>query len=276
VLAAALALTASVSWGVGDFLGGLASRRRPMLTVLAISELSGLALFLVVLAVTRDPVPPVGTLAWAVAAGTVGGIGLGALYRGMATGAIGVVAPLSAAAPAIPVAVGIAGGERPSAVQLAGVALALVGIVLASRERTETGVRLAAGVELAFVAALGFGLYYVFIDRAADGGVLWAVTTSRATASAFGVGAALAFRRLRAPLRDVPGLGAIGLFDAGANGLLALALRHGLVSLVSVLSSLYPVTTVLLARGALGERIARPQLLGVALAIAGAALISAG
>ena len=276
MLAAALALAASVSWGCGDFLGGLASRRRPMLTVLAVSETSGLVLIVVVLAGSGERAPDWGSLGWAVGAGVVGCAGLGALYRGMALGAIGVVAPLSAAAPAIPVAVGIATGERPSPLQLTGVAFALAGIVLASRERTEGGIKLAAGVELALVAALGFGLYYVFIDRASAGGPLWAVTTSRATATVLAVGAALAIGRLRSSLRSVPQLAVIGVFDVGANGLLVLALRHGLVSLVSVLSSLYPVTTVMLARVALRERIARQQLAGVVLALAGAALISAG
>ena len=106
---------------------------------------------------------------WAVAAGISGTVGLGALYRGMAVGAIGVVAPLSSASAVIPVGVGIATGERPSGLQLGGVAFALVGVVLASRERIEGRVRIAAGVELALLAAAGFGLYFVLIDHAADG-----------------------------------------------------------------------------------------------------------
>lgn len=276
MLAAALALAASVSWGLGDFLGGLTSRRLPALTVLAVSEVAGLAAIAIVLVVSGERVPDAASFAWAVAAGLVGMVGLGALYRGMAIGAMGVVAPLSAASAVIPVAVGVATGDRPSRVQLAGVCCALVGVVLASRERTERGTRLAAGVELALVAATGFGLYYVFIDRASDGGAVWAVTTSRGTATIAALAAAAAVGSLRVPAAMAPRLALVGLFDVGANGLLALALTHGLVSLVAVLSSLYPVTTVLLARAVLAERVASTQAAGVALAIAGAALISAG
>jgi drug/metabolite transporter (DMT)-like permease len=275
LLAVALALAASVSWGLGDFLGGASSRRTSALAVLAVSELAGLALVGIVLAVSGEPWPGA-TALWAVAAGLSGAVGLGALYRGMAVGAIGVVAPLSAASAVIPVGVGIATGDRPSALQLAGVAAAIVGVALAARERVEGQMRLAAGVELALLAAAGFGLYFVFIDRAADGGALWATTVSRAVASVGALAAALAFGRLRTPGRMVPVLVLVGCFDAGANVLLAIAFRHGLVSLVSVLSSLYPIVTVVLARVVFGERPARSQQLGVALALAGAALIAAG
>lgn len=276
MLAVALALAASVSWGFGDFLGGLTARRLPALTVLAVSELAGLAAIALVLVARGDSLPGSASLLWAVGAGIAGMIGLGALYRGMAIGAMGVVAPLSAASAVIPVGVGVATGERPSPLQLAGVAIALAGVVLASRERTELGARLAAGVELALVAALGFGLYYVFIDRASEHGALWAVTTSRGTATLLALGAAAVVGSARPPARMLPRLCLIGFFDVGANGMLALALTHGLVSLVSVLSSLYPVTTVLLARAVLSERVARAQALGVALALGGAALISGG
>ena len=141
--AIALALAASVSWGVGDFLGGTSSRRISALAVLAVSEVAGLALALVVVAASGEPWPGEAAL-WAVGAGVAGMAGLGALYRGMAVGAIGVVAPVSAASAVIPVGVGLATGDRPSGLQLGGVAVALVGVALASRERIEGRVRLAA------------------------------------------------------------------------------------------------------------------------------------
>jgi drug/metabolite transporter (DMT)-like permease len=275
VLAIGLALAASVSWGVGDFLGGTSSRRVSAITVLAISEVAGLALAALVVPASREPWPGSAAL-WAVAAGIAGTLGLGALYRGMAVGAIGVVAPVSSAAAVIPVAVGIATGDRPSGLQLGGAACALVGVVLASRERIEGRVRLAAGVKLALLAAAGFGLYFVFIDHAADGGAVWAATISRATASVAAVGAALALGRMRAPRRLLPVLVLVGCFDVGANILLALALRSGLISLVSVLASLYPIVTIALARATLGERPQRLQQVGIALALTGAALIAAG
>jgi uncharacterized membrane protein len=270
-----LALAASVSWGIGDFLGGTSSRRTSALAVLAVSEVAGLVLAAVVVEASSEPWPGSAAL-WAVAAGIAGLAGLGGLYRGMAVGAIGVVAPLSSAAAIIPVCVGIATGDRPSGVQLAGVGCALVGVVLASRERVEGRVRLAAGVELALLAAAGFGLYFVFIDHAAEHGAVWAATISRATAAVLAVAIALALGRLNPPARLLPVLVLVGCFDVGANILLAVALRHGLISLVSVLASLYPIVTVLLARIVLGERAERTQQVGVGLALTGAALIAAG
>lgn len=275
MFAIGLALAASVSWGVGDFLGGTSARHISAITVLAISEAAGLALAALVVPASGEAWPGSAAL-WAVAAGISGTVGLGALYRGMAVGAIGVVAPLSSASAVIPVGVGIATGERPSVLQLGGVAFALVGVVLASRERIEGRVRIAAGVELALLAAAGFGLYFVLIDHAADGGAIWAATISRATASVVAVGAALALGRLRAPARMLPVLALVGCFDVGANMLLALALRNGLISLVSVLASLYPIVTIALARATLGERPQRAQQLGIALALTGAALIAGG
>ena len=275
MFAIGLALAASVSWGVGDFLGGTSARRVSALAVLAVSEVAGLVLAALVLVPAREAWPGQAAL-WAVAAGIAGTVGLGALYRGMAVGAIGVVAPLSAASAVIPVGVGIATGDRPTGLQIAGVVAALVGVALASRERIEGRVRIAAGVELALLAATGFGLYFVFIDRAADHGAIWAATISRTTASVLAVAAALALGRLHAPARLLPVLCLVGCFDAGANMLLAVALRHGLISLVSVLSSLYPIVTVLLARAVLGERTARSQRVGVGLALTGAALIAGG
>jgi uncharacterized membrane protein len=158
---------------------------------------------------------------------------------------------------------------------LALVAAALAGVALASREPDVTA-RLAAGVGLALVAAAGFGCYFVFIDEAADASPAWAVLVSRGAASAAAVSVALALGRLRPPAAALPPLIVIGLFDVGANGLLALALSKGLVSLVSVLSSLYPVVTIALARAVLGERIGRVQAAGAVTALAGVAMISAG
>ena len=274
-MAIALALAASALWGVGDFLGGVTSRRLATLTVLAVSQFAGLLGVLLAAVLLGG-----GFLSWtgaaaAVLAGLGGLVGLGGLYRGMAVGAIGVVAPISASAAVIPVAVGLARGERPSALQLAGIAAALVGVFLVSREPTETR-RLAAGVPLALIAALGFGSYFLFIDRASADDAFWAVVVARTTSSAFGIAAAASRGALRAPARVLPTLVAIGLFDVGANVLLALALNEGYVSVVSVLSSLYPVITIALAIVVLHERPARSQALGGAAALTGVALISGG
>ncbi|HVM18057.1 MAG TPA: EamA family transporter [Gaiellaceae bacterium] len=274
--AVVLALAASVSWGVGDFLGGIGSRRASTLAVLAVSQAVGLVgIAVVVVATGRAPFGPAAAAA-AVAAGVAGVVGLGALYRGFAVGAMGVVAPIAASAAVVPVVYGLARGERPGELQLAGMAAALAGVVLASREPGPVGRRVAAGVGLALVAAVGFGGYIVAIDAAAAADPLWAVLVARAVSSALAVAVATARRSVLLPRRLLPLGGAIGILDVGANVLLVLALTRGYVSVVSVLASLFPVVTVGLAAVVLGERLARTQALGAALALLGVALIASG
>jgi drug/metabolite transporter (DMT)-like permease len=278
MLAIGLALGASVVWGLGDFLGGLKSRGLHVLAVLALSQVAGLAAVAVWLAVSGDERPGLETLGVAAAAGLAGAVGLAALYRGMAVGAMGIVAPISAVSAAIPFSVGVASGERPGAVQLAGVVLALAGVGLASRQPVHLGGGRAAGVGLALLAAAGFGLYFVLFDNAADaGGVPWAVVTARSASSILAVGAALAGGiALAVGRRHLPALVAIGVCDVGANVLFGLATTRGFLSVVSVLAALYPVVTMALAALLLHERIAASQRLGVAGALAGAALITLG
>jgi drug/metabolite transporter (DMT)-like permease len=245
--------------------------------VLALSQVAGLAAVAVWLAVGGDERPGAGTLVVAAAAGLAGAVGLAALYRGMAIGAMGVVAPISAVAAAIPFAVGVATGERPGVVQLAGVALALAGVGLASRQPVHLGGGRAAGAGLALLAAAGFGLYFVLLDNAADASVAWAVVVARAASAATAIAAAVACGlALRVGRRHLPALLAIGVCDVGANVLFGLATTRGYLSVVSVLSALYPVVTMGLAALLLHERIAPSQRLGVAGALAGAAMISAG
>ena len=275
--AIALALGASLAWGLGDFLGGLKSRSLHVLTVLAISQAAGFVAVLAWLAVSTDAFPGGPATAWAVAAGVGGCFGLGALYRGMAVGAMGIVAPVSAVSAAIPFTVGVVSGERPGVLQVVGILLALAGVALASREPAELGGGRAAGVGLALVAALGFGLYFVFLDRAAEESVPWAVATARGVSSLLAVLAAIVVgASLRPGLIHMPVLVAVGLCDVGANVLFGLASTRGLLSVVAVLAALYPIVTVGLAALLLHERIAPTQRVGVAGALAGAALITAG
>jgi len=277
VTAIALALGASLAWGVGDFLAGVKSRSLHVLTVLAISQAAGFAAVLLWLAVSGDSLPSGTAALSAVAAGIGGCFGLGALYRGMAVGAMGIVAPVSAVSAVIPFTVGVASGERPGALQLAGILVALGGVALASREPAERGGGRAAGVGLALVAALGFGLYFVFLDRAADESVPWAVATARGTSSLVAVAVALGVgASLRPGRTHLPVLVAVGLCDVGANVLFGLASTRGFLSVVAVLASLYPIVTVGLAALLLHERIAPSQRAGVAGALAGAAMITAG
>jgi drug/metabolite transporter (DMT)-like permease len=276
VTAIALAFAASVAWGVGDFLGGVTSRRLATLAVLAVSEVAGWVLLAILVAGSGDDPLGATATAAAVAAGVAGVVGLGALYQGMAVGAIGVVAPVSTLAAVIPLTYGLARGERPGAIQLFGAAAILAGVALVSREPGPAGGRVAAGVGFALLAALGFGLYFVFIDVASESSAPWAVFVSRGVASVVAVAAALSRGVMRAPVRLLPVLVVIGLFDAGANALLAAALNRGYTSIVSVVASLYPVVTVLLAATVLRERVAPLRAAGIGAALVGVACVSAG
>ena len=278
MLAAALALGASLGWGIADFLGGLKSRTVPLILVLALAQPVGLALVAVVVLVGeagawRDQV------LWAIPAAILGSIGIAAFYRGMAIGTISIVAPIAATGVLIPVVVGIATGDRPSALQLAGFPLAIGGAVLASRETGPRvgGRRMAAGVWWALVASVTFGGYFLPMNAAADADVLWASLVFKVTAATILVLAALATRpALRVSRGDLATIALIGVCDSSANVFFAGAASLGLVSVVSVLASLYPVWTVALAWIVLNERLAGLQRLGVLGALAGVVLISAG
>jgi drug/metabolite transporter (DMT)-like permease len=277
LLAIALALGASLSWGLGDFLGGLKSRTLHVLTVLVVSQVFGLVAALTWVATADDGFPGWSATALAAAAGASGCLGIATLYRGMAIGAMGIVAPISAISAVIPFAVGIGSGERPGALQVAGILVALAGVAVASREPRSQGGGQAAGFGLALMAALGFGLYFVFADRAADESVPYAVATARGVSLLLALVAALIVGATMRPGRgSLPVLAAVGLCDVGANMLFSLATTRGFLSIVSVLAALYPVVTVALAAVVLHERVARSQRFGVAGALVGAALITAG
>lgn len=248
--------------------------------MLLVSQLTGLAVLLAVTAVRGEGPPRIGFLAIGALGGVAGIVGIAAFYRGLAVGAMGVVAPISATAAVVPLVVGVATGERPSAFQAAGIALALAGVVLASRESKEAsaaGGRAAAGVGLALVAAAGFGTFFVLIDAASEADPVWAIVASRVTGLGLLLAAAAATGARAVPERaEVPALMAIGVFDLSGQTLFALASTVGLVSVVSVLASLYPVTTIVLARVVLGERVRALQRAGAAGALVGVALITAG
>ena len=275
-MAPLLALAGAFGWGVGDFLGGLAARRLAVLTVLATSQAIGLVAILVWVATSGDAFPGTGELLPAGAAGIAAMVGLAALYRGFAIGAMGIIAPISAAAPVVPLAVDAARGEVPAAVQWLGVALVVGGIVLLSRE-PHTDTRIAAGAGLAVVAAIGFGLFFVGIDAGSDESSAWAVAAARTCSLPIAVGAALVMRvPLAPPRRLLPMVAAVGLFDTTANVFVAGATNFGAVGVVAVLGSLYPVVTVVLAWLVLGERLGVAKRVGGAVALAGAAFVAAG
>jgi drug/metabolite transporter (DMT)-like permease len=279
MLAVVLGFSASVCWGVADFLGGLRARTLTLATVLLGSQLTGLAAAAAVVA-AGGPAPPLAELAPALVAGACQLVAIAALYQALAIGTMSVISPVSAGGAAVlPVVVGIATGERPSAVQVAGMAAALVGVILATRSPPNGGTAQSSrALALAAVAALGFGGFYVGIDLAVDDvNSLWVLLAARASAGALLIGALVALRpRIAARRGDLPSLALIGLLDVAANALIALGTDTGLVSVVAVLGSLYPVATVVLARAVLGERLAAIQAAGVAAALAGVVLLAAG
>jgi drug/metabolite transporter (DMT)-like permease len=274
-----LSLAASSCWGVADFIGGLQSKRVPVPVVLCLVEGTGLVGVLAVIAVTGEPMPGLRAAILAMVAGVAGVIALGCFYRALSIGTMSIVAPISATGVALPVVVGIATGDRLSTVVAAGLAVTVMGVVLASRERHDDAERTAAGrlsIGLALVAAVGFGSYFVLSDAAADDSVLWLLALSRIIPVP--ALAAFAWRRAMPP---PPGRATLllvlaGTLDCGATGLYGLANTKGALSIVAVVGSLYPVMTLLLARAVLGERIRRVQQVGVAAALAGVAMIAAG
>ena len=280
MLAMMLALASSAGWGSADFLGGLATKRMPILVVAAVSQAVGLAFTLVVvLAIHRGPLDA--SVLWIGAVGgLLGAAGLSALYQGLAVGRMGVVAPIAALSGLVPVVVGlVVQGDRPEAVQVAGMVLAIGGVVLAARARDEAepGRRLATGAGLALLAALLLGAMVVALDAGGDLDPPWTVLLVRVS-SVVTLWLVVAARRPSfaavRPNRSL--LVGAGVLDNLANLLFAAAAARGLLSLVSVLGSLYPIVTVVLARFVLDERLARWQLAGVSAALLGVALISFG
>jgi drug/metabolite transporter (DMT)-like permease len=273
------ALAASAAWGSSDFIGGIKSRDYSAIAVLFAIEVSGMLLSLVVLAIVHDPFPSTRATLCALGAGTAGIIALGAFYRALAIGTMSIVAPISATGVALPVIVGIATGDRPSPVVVAGLVVTTLGVILASREVHEdvdqaTVARMS--IVLALLAAIGFGTYFIGADVAADDSVIWTIVLGRLVAIPL-VGGALLLRRIAVPRGpDLAVLGLAGCGDLTATGLYGLANTHGALSIVSVVGSLYPIATIGLARAVLHERVRRVQAIGVVAALAGVALIAVG
>jgi len=285
VLAVALGLGSSLCWGLADFFGGLQSRKRAMLAVLLVSQAVALALLLPVAFALADDGPSAAAVGWAALGGCAGVIALAAFYRGLAIGTMSVVAPISATGAAVPVLVGLAEGERPGVLQVVGMAAALAGVILASRESepaedlgAEHRAAGRAAVGLALVAAAGFGTFFVGVARAsATAEVPWVIVISRSCSLVLVLIAALVARPdLPRDAASFGALAVIGVLDLGANGLFAIATTEGLLSVVAVLGSLYPAVTVVLARLVLAERVSRLQEVGVAMTLAGVVAISAG
>ncbi|HEV7208750.1 MAG TPA: DMT family transporter [Mycobacteriales bacterium] len=280
-MAASLALLASLLWGTSDFAGGWLSRRRPVLAVVLPSQLIAVTgLLIVVTAAGLFQVAPA-AWAWGAAAGVVGSIALACFYRGLAAGVMGVVAPIAATGVAVPVAVGLGQGEHPHVAQLVGIGVAVVGVVLAARPADAANPVPGTGrsLLLALVAAVGFGLVLVFIAQGSKQSAAMTLVGQRVTNAVLLGAVSLVIRPAGGLIRnrrELPLIALVGTFDLSANGLYAVASQDGLVSVVAVLSSLYPAVTALLAFRLLHERLGRLQAAGVGTALAGVLLLAGG
>lgn len=271
-----LALLSSLIWGLADFLGGTLSKRRKAIAVIGGSQSFGL-LFVSSLALA------IGTWTWdttvwinGTIAGAMGLFGLVAFYTALATGQMGIVAPISSLSAVVPVTIGLAQGERPGSVQVTGIVIALIGVILASGPELNGKVD-ARPVILAFIAAATFGFAIFFMAKGGQVNPTMTITAMRLTQVVMVLALVIAVRSIGGLIKkDVPLLAAIGFTDAGANVLFAFAASLGLLSVVAVLGSLYPIVTVLLAWWIHKERLMPIQYLGIAITFCGVALISAG
>ena len=281
-MSAALALLASLLWGTADFFGGTASRRAPVGSVLGLSQLTALLALVPVALLTGELDADRAYVVPGIAAGLLGVGALGAFYRALAIGTMGVVAPVAALGVVVPVVAGLVAGESPTVLQLVGIAVAVAGVVLASGPELR-GRAGAAPLVLALLAAVGFGAVLVLIAEGARSSVVMTLLTMRLSAVLLltGLLLATAARRgvdLGVPRSALPLIAGVGIGDVLANGAFALAseTEGALVSVTAVLASLYPVVTVLLARQVHGERLRAVQVAGVAGALGGVALLAGG
>jgi drug/metabolite transporter (DMT)-like permease len=278
MLGPALALGTSLGYGVGDFLGGTTSRRIGTLPFIFCAQLVMLVLAAGWVAVGADPIPPVGTLAAAAGAGLGMTVGLSAFFQAMAVGKMSLVAPISATGVAIPVAAGILRGEHPSAAQIVGILTAVAGVVLVTLSRGQRRAQSESGLGLALLAAVGTGLFMWLMAPASRHGVPWAMLISRAIPAVVLIAVVIVCQpSLRPALQPGPARRIVAQAVLGfiASALYAFATLHGQLAIVSVLGSLYPVVTLLLAHRLLGERLDGVQQIGISVVLGGILLLSA-
>ena len=271
-----LALSSALVYGAADFCGGLASRRMPALAVVGLSQLSGLIALLVLLPLLGGS-PTRADLAWGVAAGLAGALGLAMFYRALADGVMSVVAPVTAVcAAAIPLLAGLAFDERLSLPAVLGIGLALVAIALVATDGPRPSLRAAraAGLGIALLAGVLFGLFYVLLDQPAESSGLWPLVGARLASIVLVVLLARGRAGLAVDRKMLPLVVFAGVLDMTANALYLLAAREGLLAVAGVLASLYPVSTVLLAQSVLRERLLPSQVGGLVAAVAAVALIA--
>jgi drug/metabolite transporter (DMT)-like permease len=281
-----LAIGSALFYGAADFVGGLTTRRAGAIPVVLLSQASGLVALAIIMPLLPHASPSRTDLVWGAVAGVTGGVGVALLYRALAIGTMAVVAPTTAVcAVAIPVVVAVLLGERPVPLALAGILLGIGSIVLVSQQPAAQPERHdpaalrggAAGIGTALASGVAIGCFYLSIARIGPDAGMWPLLLARlVSVTLFGAAAIAGGRSIRMPGR-VAGLAAFGgVIDMLANALYMLAARRGPLSIVVTLASLYPASTVLLARVVLGERLTPLQITGVGCALAAVLLIVSG
>jgi drug/metabolite transporter (DMT)-like permease len=283
-VAVLLGLASAITYGTADFIGGLVTRRNPATRVVLIGKSAGLVPYLAAVPLLIGAEVTAAAWAWGLPAGVAGAIGIAFLYRGLAHGRMSVVAPITAVISGImPVLFGLAVGERPAPLQMVGVAVAILAVTLVSAvpepgPRTSLRERLSrSGVPDALLSGLGIGGFLILTTRAGHDTGAWTLVAAQVTQIGL-MGVLVAVTRTS--VRPDPGTGkgivTTGVLDGAANLLYLLGTRLGLISVVAVLTSLYPAATVLLARVFLQDRLSRSQVIGLALALAGVIMLTAG
>jgi drug/metabolite transporter (DMT)-like permease len=275
----ALGALVALAYGSGDFLGGISAKRLPTVTVLLVSQAFGLGAAVLLVVALRDAPPGAHIFPLSAAAGVVGVAALGLLFRGLAVGRMSIVAPLSAIGGGVlPVVWGLLRGERPSALAMAGVGLALVAAAVVGRgAEHDPAPAISPRLELALGAGagIGFGVVFILLAESSSGSGMWPVLIARcASVPLLAIVAVVLGISPRMARADVAPVASAGLCDVAANALVVLAVRRGLLSLVAPVASLYPATTVVLARVVLHERIGRQRAGGLAVGLVGLALIA--
>jgi drug/metabolite transporter (DMT)-like permease len=270
-----LGLAAALAWGAGDFGGGLASRRSPVYGVVLVSQVTGMALSAALAIVLGQGLPGGRDLVICFVAGVLGAIGITMLYRGLAIGRMGIVAPITGVlAAVIPVVAGFVTQGVPGPIVVAGIVIAVVAVVLVSRVADESGGR--DGLTEALIGGTTIGLFGVAIDQLSEGNVFSSLVVIRLVQGVLIASAVILLRSAWRPRSSIlPALVAIGVLDTAGNAFYLLAVQTGQLAIASVLSAMYPVTTVVLAMVVLREPITRNHTVGIVLAGVAIALIAA-
>ncbi|WP_135610052.1 DMT family transporter [Methanococcoides sp. AM1] len=275
VLVVLFSLAAAATWGAADFGGGFATKRASVFSVVIITQAVGLVLLPFLALYFSEEFPPINGMFWGFVAGVAGSLGLLALYHALSIGKMGVVAPISAVVTvALPVVYGAFNEGLPAGHQIAGFVMAIAAMWLISSTGEKSKIK-KQDLVYPLLAGVGFGIFFISVDLFSESAVFWPLTVAKVSAIAVILGFALLRRSATVPSKDVlPIIILAGLFDTGGNLFFALASQAGRLDIATIIASLYPGSTVLLAWILLKEHLSSMQWIGIVLALAAIALIS--